>query len=297
MLAGSKPELWAVTLTRFKAALPPGDVSIVSHGLRSEVLADLCRLEGWSYLSTTTRDASLAQNVCYRLHEHAELIVKVDEDMLLLPGSISALLEEYRSIKAEGVIDPGFVAPIVPLNGFCYRYLLEALGLLDEFEARFGRARIAASGLPIQDDPVAARWVWERTGPLELTAGLVARRPRQALACPVQFNAGMVVFERAFWEMIGHFPVLRRRLVFGVSTEGVDEAHLCARAFTASRPGMVTTAVMAGHFAYEPQYAAMLSLLDSRPDLFAPSAAANQATSGNGKWPRHDRRVSGELAM
>jgi hypothetical protein len=293
MFAGSKPELWPFTLPRFKAALSPSDVCIISPGLRNDDLANLCRNEGWSYLSTATPDASLAQNVCYRLHERAEFIVKVDEDMFLLPGSIAALVEQYRRIKAEGVTDPGFVAPIIPVNGFCYRYLLEALGLLDEFEERFGRAGIAASGLLIHCDPLVARWIWKRTAPLEATASLIASRSRQTILCPVQFNTGMIVFERAFWEMIGHFPVLRRRLVFGISTEGVDEAHLCASAVNASRPGIVTTAVMAGHFAYEPQYAAMKSLLSSRPDLFAAPTVSARAEAANGKWAEHAGLING----
>lgn len=268
MLTGSKPELWPYVMPRFKAALPESDICLVSPGLRSQCLADLCGREGWSYLSTATRDASLAQNVCYRLHDGAELIVKLDEDMFLLPDSISALVEQYRVIKADGVVDPGFVAPTIPLNGFCYRHFLDAMGLLDEYEARFGRARIAASGLPIHGDPSAACWIWERTAPLEEAAARMASNRRLTLLCPIQFSTGMIVFEREFWEMIGRYPVLRRRLVFGISTEDADEAHLCASAVNASRPGVVTTAAVAAHFAFAPQYAAMRSLLRARPELF-----------------------------
>src|ERR1700733_5238812 len=125
MLAGYTPELWRFVMPRFRAALPEADICIVSPGLRNDDLADLCRREGWSYLSTATNDVALAQNVCYRLHDSAKMIVKLDEDMFLLPDTITGLLAAYRDIKAEGVVDPGFVAPMIPLNGFCYRYLLE----------------------------------------------------------------------------------------------------------------------------------------------------------------------------
>ena len=167
MLAGYKSDLWRFVMPRFRAALPEADVCIISPGLRHDGLADLCRREGWSYLSTATNDVALAQNVCYRLHDGAEMIVKLDEDMFLLPDTITRLLAAYRDIKAEGVVDPGFVAPMIPLNGFCYRYLLEMLGLLDAYEAAFGRAKLATSGLAVHTDPAAARWIWERTAPLD----------------------------------------------------------------------------------------------------------------------------------
>ena len=123
-------------MPRLRLALPDADVCVVSPGLRLDSLAELCRSEGWSYLSTATNDVALAQNVCYRLHPDASMIVKLDEDMFLLPATISTLLTEYQSIRRQGAVDPGFVAPMIPLNGFCYRHLLEMLGLLEEYEAR-----------------------------------------------------------------------------------------------------------------------------------------------------------------
>jgi hypothetical protein len=266
MLAGYKPDLWPFVMPRFRAALPEADVCLVSPGKRSEELVELCRREHWSYLATATNDVALAQNVCYRLHDAAEMIVKLDEDMFLLPDSISMLLAEYSSIKAEGVVDPGFVAPMIPLNGFCYRYLLEMLGELDEYEAAFGRARIATAGLAIHTDPAAARWIWERTSPLSATA---ARLERRRLLCPIQFSIGLIAFERGFWEMIGHFAVHRHRLFAGLTTLGGDEAYICARALETSRPAVVTTAAVAGHFSFGPQYAGLRALLDERVELFS----------------------------
>jgi hypothetical protein len=36
-----------------------------------------------------------------------------------------------------------------------------------------------------------------------------------------------------------------------------------------ARPAVVTTAALAGHFSFGPQYAGLKSLLDVRPELFA----------------------------
>jgi hypothetical protein len=269
MLAGYKPDLWPLIFPRFKAALPKADVCIVSPGLRHDALSDLCRREGWSYLGTATNDVSLAQNVCFRLHDRAEMIVKLDEDMFVLPNTISDLLLEYKRIKIEGRVDPGFVAPMIPLNGFCYRYLLEMLGLLDEYETQFGTARLATSGLPLHTSPIAARWIWERTTPLASLAARLQSMDRRELLSPIQFSIGIIAFERKFWEQIGYFDVPRHKLVAGMSTLGGDEACLCAAAMTHSRPIVVTTAAVAGHFSFGPQYAAMSDLLKTQPEIFA----------------------------
>jgi hypothetical protein len=269
MLAGYKPDLWRFVMPRFRAALPDADICIVSPGLHHDGLADLCRRERWSYLSTVTNDVALAQNVCYRLHNAAEMIVKLDEDMFLLPDTITGLLAAYRDIKAQGIVDPGFVAPMIPLNGFCYRYLLEMLGLLDDYEAAFGRAQLATSGLAVHNDLAAARWIWERTAPLEATAARLNSLERRVLLCPIQFSIGLIAFERQFWEQIGSFAVHRHRLLAGLGTLGGDEAYLCARAVEMSRPAVVTTAALAGHFSFGPQYAGLKALLDERPELFS----------------------------
>ncbi|HUB45653.1 MAG TPA: hypothetical protein VMB73_11765 [Acetobacteraceae bacterium] len=268
LLAGYKPQLWPFVIPRMKASLPEADVCILSPGLRNARLAELCSVEGWSYLSTATNDVSLAQNVCYNLHPAASMIVKLDEDMFLLPETIRNTLTEYTRMTEEGALHPGCVAPVIPLNGFCYRHLLELLGLLGEYESRFGIARMATSGISLQTDPAAATWIWEKTTPLSTLAKRLAAEPIRWLPSPIQFSIGLIAFERAFWEEIGYFPVYRRRLLVGASTLGGDEAYLCAKAVETSRPVVVTTAAVAGHFSFAPQYAAMKTLLDSRPEMF-----------------------------
>ena len=63
ILAGYKQELWPFTIPRLCQALPDCDVCVVSPGIFSEELAQLCRDRGWSYISTKTNDVGLAQNI------------------------------------------------------------------------------------------------------------------------------------------------------------------------------------------------------------------------------------------
>lgn len=269
MLAGYKSDLWHIVMPRFEAALPEDvDVCLLSPGIYRPELSSLCARKGWSYLSTATNDVCLAQNIAYRLHLKATLIMKLDEDMFLLPDTLSILAREYWRIKAAGKVDPGFVAPMIPLNGFCYHPLLERLDLLEEYEARFGVARIACAGTPLQADGNAARWIWERTAPLQRTANRLSAAAGEILLSSVQFSIGLIAFERQFWQAVGYLPVFRRRLLAGMSTLGADEEFLCACAVARSRPGVVTLATLAGHFSFGPQYAAMKALLEARPELF-----------------------------
>ncbi|MCB8881740.1 hypothetical protein ACELLULO517_15940 [Acidisoma cellulosilytica] len=272
ILAGYKQDLWPLVMPRLKAAIRAmngADICFVSPGKRDQALADLCKAENWSYLATSTNDVSLAQNICFKQFDQAQWIVKLDEDMFLLPDTIVNLVREYKRIKDSGKVDPGFVAPMIPLNGFCYRPLLSRLGLLAEFEARFGKARLATSGLPIHTDPIVARWIWEKTSPLDELAQQLGQAESDDLLSPIQFSIGIIVFERSFWETFGYFTVHRRKLLAGMNTLGGDEAHICAAAMLHSRPIVVTTHAVAGHFSFGGQYAGMIDLMRSKPDLFA----------------------------
>lgn len=268
VLCGEQPSLMPFTLPTLAAATRGHYVCLVSAGTFQEDLADASRGLGWSYLATRTRDAALAQNVCYRLHPGAEIIVKINEGVFVLPGSIDALIARLRHLKAQGVMDPGVVAPLVTLDGACYRMLLERLGLLEAFEARFGTARLTAAGAPIDSDPSAAAWMWENTSPLARVAERLAALPEQDLLPAIRFGGDVCVFERSFWESVNYYPVYRRRLMVGRRSLQSDADHLGASAVAMSRPIVLASNVMAAKFASEQQYEHMLGLLERRPELF-----------------------------
>ena len=269
MLVGYKPDLWPYVMPRFEAALPDDcTVCLVSPGLYREDLASLCQAKGWSYLGTRTNDVALAQNVCLSLHPGARIVVKLDEDMFLLPGTIAALIAFYDQVKAEGIVNPGFVAPMIPVNGFSYRSLLERLDLLADFEARFGPASVMTTGHAIAIDPAAARWIWERTTPLAETQARLQAAPVDMLLSPIKFSIGLIVFERVYWEEFRFFRVYRHRLMAGQSTLGGDEQFLCRECIDRSRPIIVHPQILAGHFSFGPQYQGMMALLNERPELF-----------------------------
>ncbi len=269
LVAGRKRELWHLVLPHIEEAAADRYVCVVSPGIYDKALSLLCEQWGWSYLSTATKDANLAQNICYSLHEDAEIIVKIDEDMFLLPGSIEALVDRYQSIRNEGIVRPGVLAPLVPIDGHCYRYFLEALNLLDGFELLFGKARMHAQDSAVVTSSEAALWIWQQTSPLSYAAEALAELPEKLLYVPIVLNTGMIVFERSFWEAVGYLPVYRRRLVFGKNTNITDSEYICSRAMMLSRPVIMTSHVVAGRFSHEAQYKDMREQLGRNPGMFA----------------------------
>jgi hypothetical protein len=145
---------------------------------------------------------------------------------------------------------------------------LKQLGLLEEFEAKFGVARITTLGAPLTDSAEAARWMWEKTAPLEKTVLKLKRTAEPELMAPVQFSIGLIVMERAFWEEIGFYPVRRHMLMMKKSTLGADEEYLCRMATFHARPVVICQHALAGHFSFGRQYAGMLDLLTEHPEYF-----------------------------
>jgi len=269
VLAGYKQPLWPFVFPRLQRAMPSNvDVCIMSAGKFDDELDQLCTRNNWSYLGTVTNDVSLVQNVAINLHPKARKIVKIDEDMFLTVNTISDCIAYYDEVKAGGIADPAFVAPMININGVCYRPLLKRLGLLEEFEKTFGIGRISTLGVPVTDDAAAARWVWERTAPLENTVAKLQRSAEPSLMAPVQFSIGMIVMERSFWETFDYFPVKRHMLAMKKSTLGADEEYLCRMATFHARPVVICEHALAGHFSFGRQYAGMLELLAARPDYF-----------------------------
>jgi hypothetical protein len=268
LVAGHKRDLWHVVLPYVEEAADGKCVCVVSPGIYDRALSDVCAQWGWSYLSTATRDAFLAQSICFELHDGADLIVRIDEDMILPPNSIDALIERYLRIRDAGVLSPGALAPLVPIDGLGCRYVLEAMGLLERFELRFGKARIHATETPVETNAEAALWVWENTAPLARTAEILAGEPERLLYVPIVPDTGMIVFERSFWDAIGYLPLRRRHRLFGRNDDTPDAGYICSRAMTLSRPVIITSRVVAGRFAHDAHYEAMQGHLDAQPHLF-----------------------------
>lgn len=258
VVAGYKEYLWELTLPRIARFIPPEfDVCIVSPGVRSPVLLEIADKNGWSYLTTRVNKLALAQNVAIREHPKAAWIYKLDEDIFVSEGYFERLLEGYLQIRLSGAHDPGFCSPLLNLNGFSYRTLLNILNIEGQYRTTFGELKSACMGVKAHCDAEAARWLWEKSLPFDEVARFFASRPFEYSVVPHRFSIGAILLEREFWETIGGF---RTSLYEGAM--GIEEEDLCFKCMASSRVMCVVHDVFAGHFAFGLQEAGMKGFLD-----------------------------------
>lgn len=249
VLAGYKSYLWPITLARIKRYAPRGaDICVASAGLFSDDLAVLCRAHGWSYLSVTRNSPGLALNKCVRLHPHADFIYKIDEDVVIAKDFFELLRKGYDLAWSKQLLEPGFCAPVLNLNGISYRAFLRQLGLEEEFSSAFGPLLSRCGDLPVHNDPRAAWWIWERTLPFDRRAEEFSRRLGEFSICATRFSIGAILFRRGFHEQTGGFKSAWHSAVLGV-----DEDMLCRDCVAQSRPMIIVESVLAGHFSFYPQ--------------------------------------------
>ena len=126
VLAGYKPFLYEDVFARLKKFTPPFcEICIVSSGVFDKKLYDIARENDWSYLSTAQNNLSLAQNLALLLYDKAEFIFKMDEDIFLTQNCLKKLLDTYVHAQNYGHYNVGFVAPLIPVNGYGHVRILE----------------------------------------------------------------------------------------------------------------------------------------------------------------------------
>lgn len=248
IVAGYRAYLWPYTLSRIGRFVPAGvDVCIVSPGVAPPRLDALAARNGWSWLHTRKNALALGQNLAIELHPRARYVHKLDEDIFVGEGYFTRMRGGLLRVRADGVFTPGFVAPVINVNGFSYRLFLEARDLVNSYQKRFGELHQACGGVRAQYDPEAAVWLWDHSLPLDETMRAFAERPPGYTPIPHRFSIGAFVLERDLWEAIGGFIVHARGGL------GHEERQLCQECVDLSRVPVVLHDVFAGHFAFGSQ--------------------------------------------
>ncbi len=266
ILAGYKSALWDLTLTRFPRGGDGIDICLVGAGRVEPRLVEIAKAKGWSYLHTPKRWPAPALNAAIARHPEARWIHKLDEDMILPAGYFDRMAAGYRRIDATGLVQLGFLAPLINVNGYGYVHVLRQLGADAAYRERFGELRHAAGGIHAHYDGEAARFIWRQCLPFDAVAARFASAPWTWSMVPHRFSIGAVLLERGFWEDIGGF-----HRPFAGPLLGPDEEHLCRNCVERSRVMAVDHSILAGHFSFGPQEAAMLAIL---PEIRAGLAVA-----------------------
>lgn len=271
VLAGYKQPIWNDVFARLAACVPEDvDVCVLSSGLFSEELDEVCENYNWSYLSSSKNQLCFIQNMAINLHPNAEWIYKIDEDIFLTQGFFEKLMETYLDVEKNSDYCPSIVAPLININGFCYLRLIEKTNLKEVFLHKFGKAKLT-SGIEhdewIRKDKDFARFMWGKDEEIladidALTEKFIGEKLSWTI-CPVRFSIGAILFHRSLWEEMKGFTVKKGNGL------GDDEEDICKYAFNTARPIIINENIVAGHLGYGPQTGAMMLYYKQHSDIFA----------------------------
>lgn len=252
ILSGYKPSLWDHVFDRVKRFLPDDiEVCICSSGLFDKDLDAIASQNGWSYLSTNTNSVTLIQNIVYSVYDGCTWFYKMDEDIYLTRGSLEKLFIAYGKAANTMPYHIGIIAPLIPLNEYGYRFILQKYGCMEDFESRYGKAYFGGDG-KIINTPDIAPYMWGKYGTIPAIDEIMADFDTEEFSvCATRFNIGLILFHKSFWEEMGGFTVS------GSKDLGSDEEEICTWCSVYSKAIIVTHEVVVGHFAFGPQEIAM----------------------------------------
>ena len=267
VLAGYKPYLYDIVFERLRRFISEDyDVCIVSSGKYDKTLEDICAKNQWSYLSTKENNVALVQNAAISLHPNAEYIFKIDEDIFLTKDYFEKMIEAYEEASV-GNYKAGIIAPMIPINGFSHKLILERLNLEAQYEKLFEKPIfMAGPSRMIESSPDVAKFFWGQGNfipQIDDLNNLFSDRKNELIPCPVRFSIGAILFKRELIDGMRYIPVYRWS-----SGLGLDEMDICAYCINHSRPIMVTTNTVVGHFSFGPQTKGMKEYYMEHPERF-----------------------------
>ena len=269
ILAGYKEFLWKEVFERIEKFIPKDfDVCIVSPGMFNEKLVELCEKNSWSYLSVEMNKVTLAQNIAIHLHKSAKYIYKLDEDMFITEEFFENLKETYLKVKEENKYKVGFVAPLININGYSYRRILEKTNLLSKFEEKFKSAYMDATpGEQIIENGEIAKFMWgngnQELKNIDEISRKFSKEEFSYSICPIRFSIGAILLPRETWNKMEKFDVCRG------NNMGLDEVKLCQFCTIYSRVMVISENILVGHFSYGPQTSEMKKYYQEHKEIFS----------------------------
>lgn len=275
ILSGYKEFVWENVFSRIEKFLPMDiDVCVVTSGLESKAMRQLCTKNDWSYISTADNNVSLAINIAIFLHPAAKMIYKLDEDIFITKGIFETMLATYQYVQKNTFFETAFVTPLIPVNGFGYVDVLQRFGLTDKWEKKFGKQSLKYTDCYrhhrlIHDNPEAAEFMWGADddscalSDIDKMEEVLQKDDMEFQICPIRFSIGFILFSRDNWIGMDMFPVDFHQNM------GTDEIHICKYALMSGRAIVESLNTVAGHLSYGPQHKHMEQFYYRHIDRFA----------------------------
>ena len=267
ILAGYKEFTWDIIFERIKEFSDESmDICIVSSGIYSERLSEIAKDNGWSYVSTSRNCVTLAQNMVIKLFPNAQYIFKLDEDIFITKNFFTTLKTTFHQVQENGRFNVGFVAPILPINGYCHVVLLEKLGLIEYYEENFEKVKYAAGeNRMIENNPDVAKFMWGENDcvpHIDDLDKILNESEFSYSASTVRFSIGAILFTRKIWQDMHYFKVSP---TVGM---GVDEVQICEYCVTNSKAMVISENTCVGHLSFGPQNEGMKEYFKQNSEKF-----------------------------
>lgn len=266
ILAGYKEFTWDILFERIKKFAPKNiDICILSSGVYSDKLSKIARDNNWSYLSINRNCVTLAQNILLKLFDKAENIYKLDEDIFITKDFFKQLKYTYEEVNKKDY-NVGFVAPLIPINGYGHAKILEKLDLVDTYEKKFEKVKYAAGReRMIESSPEVARFMWgegEYIPQIDELSHKLNKMPFSYSACGIRFSIGAIYFKRQLWESMRYFKVDKGPCM------GLDETQICSYCICDSKAMIISENVCVGHLSFGTQNKPMEEYFKNNLDMF-----------------------------
>ena len=270
ILAGYKHFTWEVVFKRIKAFCPENvDVCIVSSGVYSEELKKIAESNSWSYIAMKRNCVTLALNSAIKNFPSSKKIFKLDEDIFITEEFFDELPKTYERAKKDYF--PCFAAPLIPLNGYGYRRILEKLNLEGKYTELFEYPKISAGPhMQIESKAEGSEFFWSKDGIVpgidelnrKIKANYYANVGEGYTVCPIRFSIGAIYFEKSILEEFGWFPVKKGNCM------GLDEEFLCNLATSQSKAIIVSENQVVGHLGFGKQNKDMKEYFLKNKEIF-----------------------------
>jgi hypothetical protein len=267
ILAGYKEFLWEKVFERIKAFVPPDiDVCISSSGLYSDKLLEICKNNNWSYISTKRNSIPQILNISINAFPQAKFIFKIDEDIFITKNFFEKIFKCYENCKESDFI-PGFVGPLIPLNGYGHMQILKRLSLVSIYTQLFETPKYAVGqNRMLENSSNVAKFFWGSTGHIphiDILNEYFEKQNFSFSVCPIRFSIGAILFTRTLWEKMGFF------IGDKASGLGSDEFQICSLAMSSANAIIVAENTVVGHLSFGLQNNEMKKYFQSNPDKFS----------------------------
>ncbi len=267
ILSGYKEFTWDIIFDRIKKfSNEEMDICIVSSGLYSEKLSKIAEDNNWSYISTKRNSVTLAQNTVIKLFPNAKWIYKLDEDIFVTKNFFKTLKNTYTEVQENGFYNVGFVAPIIPINGYSHVVLLKKLGLVDYYNTNFEKVKYAAgSERMIESSVDVAKFMWgegEKIPHIDDLDKKLNESDFSYSSSPIRFSIGAILYHRSLWEDMNYFKV---DITKGMA---VDETQICEYCMSKSKVIVIAENTCVGHLSFGLQNNVMEEFFKENQDRF-----------------------------